>query len=526
MLTTRPLSASAPLTDPAGNVLSNVTITFTLVDASMRPTSVWDAVSGDLVVGAPSVTTDVNGLFSLSLWPTQRGNVQCQYLCKINYAGIAPFTFSISDLATPLSWVDAMASGLPFSAQQLAFYDGIVSQAQASANAAAAAAVAASGSESAALNSENLAATQAQIATNQAAAAQGYANNAAVDAGNASGSATTAQSALASLQAALAAFSTIYLGKKSADPTLDNAGNPLIVGAEYFNTSSNLLRIYTASGWQNYDFQAQADTTNAALSALNAASAAAAALTSAQNAASSAFAAQLAAAHALVPSQSLKADYTIQATDMGSIIMFTGPLTVTFPAPSSTFASAVPVFVANINILAVTIAGLPTSLGISSIAYGEVIALLCDGNTWYLLGSDPSLRVDILKGFGGSSPFVLTTDSTFNSLKAPAAQNQIVPLPNSSFYLTGSAIVRQAGSSTQNQLASAIDFWCAGYIGATPGSIVVTASGASNKSATTGWTIAMTPDLVNGAVQIAFSSGGGLTSNTTAMATCSTRMAQ
>ncbi len=501
MLTTRTLSASAALTDPAGNILSGVTISFTLVDTSLRPISVWDAISGDLIVGSPSVVTDVNGLFSINLWPTARGNMPCQYLCKVNYPNITPFTFSISDLATPLSWVDAMASGQPLTPQQLAFYDGITAAAQVSANAAA--------------GSATTATTQAGIATTQAAIATAQAGTATTQAAAAAGSA-------ASLTAALQQFNALYLGKKAADPTVDNNGAALVVGAEYFNTTTNVIRVYGSAGWTNLD---TVDVLNAALSATNAAASAGASALSEIAAASSAAVAALAAAHAMVPSQSLKTDYTVLPADMGTLIMFTGPVTVTFPTPTSTFASAVPVIIANINLPAITLAGLPASLGVSSLAYGEVAAFLCDGTNWYRLGSDPHERGDLLKGSGigvGVTSLILTTDGN-----AASANNQIVPLANSSFYVRGSAVVRQASSATQNQVACAIDFWAAGYIGSTPGSIVIVSSGATNQTATTGWTVNVTPDTTNGAIQVEFSSGStALAAYTTVTATCGTRMAQ
>jgi hypothetical protein len=44
-------------------------------------------------------------------------------------------------------------------------------------------------------------------------------------------------------------FDDRYLGPKSSDPTLDNDGNALLTGALYFNTSSNVMKVYTGSSW-------------------------------------------------------------------------------------------------------------------------------------------------------------------------------------------------------------------------------------------------------------------------------------
>ena len=43
----------------------------------------------------------------------------------------------------------------------------------------------------------------------------------------------------------------IYLGTKSSDPSTDNDGDALAAGMLYFNSSTDLLRVYTGSAWQN-----------------------------------------------------------------------------------------------------------------------------------------------------------------------------------------------------------------------------------------------------------------------------------
>jgi hypothetical protein len=73
-------------------------------------------------------------------------------------------------------------------------------------------------------------------------AAQGYASSA-------SSSATAAANSAASAAASLDNFDDRYLGAFSADPTLDNDGDALIVGALYFNTSLNVMRTYDGLNW-------------------------------------------------------------------------------------------------------------------------------------------------------------------------------------------------------------------------------------------------------------------------------------
>lgn len=134
-------------------------------------------------------------------------------------------------------------------------------------NAAAASASSASTSETNAAASASTATTQAGIATTKAGEAATSASNAATSASTAttkaaeaSSSATSAATAqYAAEQArdqALAAFDNFddkYLGEKSSDPTTDNDGNPLVVGALYFNTqplsSGGGMKVYGGSGW-------------------------------------------------------------------------------------------------------------------------------------------------------------------------------------------------------------------------------------------------------------------------------------
>jgi hypothetical protein len=46
-------------------------------------------------------------------------------------------------------------------------------------------------------------------------------------------------------------FDDTYLGDKSSDPLVDNDGDALSTGDLYFNTVSNILRVYNGSSWQD-----------------------------------------------------------------------------------------------------------------------------------------------------------------------------------------------------------------------------------------------------------------------------------
>jgi len=110
-------------------------------------------------------------------------------------------------------------------------------------NAASSASAAATSATNAA-TSETNAATSATTATTQA-------TNAATSATSAATSATAAQTAQAAAEAAADNFDDTYLGAKASDPTVDNDGDALTAGDLYFNTSTNKIRVYDGSSWND-----------------------------------------------------------------------------------------------------------------------------------------------------------------------------------------------------------------------------------------------------------------------------------
>ena len=67
----------------------------------------------------------------------------------------------------------------------------------------------------------------------------------------AAGSATAAAGSATDAANTYDDFDDRYLGDKASDPTTDNDGDPLITGALYFNTTSDLMRVYDGAAWQN-----------------------------------------------------------------------------------------------------------------------------------------------------------------------------------------------------------------------------------------------------------------------------------
>ena len=107
-----------------------------------------------------------------------------------------------------------------------------------------------------AASSASAASTSATNASNSASSASTSASNAATSASNAATSASSASSAQSAAESArdatLAAYDSFddrYLGVKTSDPTLDNDGNALVGGSLYFNSVSNVMKVYTGSAW-------------------------------------------------------------------------------------------------------------------------------------------------------------------------------------------------------------------------------------------------------------------------------------
>ena len=65
--------------------------------------------------------------------------------------------------------------------------------------------------------------------------------------------AASASGAAASEAAAAATYDNFddrYLGQKASEPTLDNDGNALVTGALFFNSTTNIMMVYSGSAWQ------------------------------------------------------------------------------------------------------------------------------------------------------------------------------------------------------------------------------------------------------------------------------------
>ncbi len=102
---------------------------------------------------------------------------------------------------------------------------------------------------------QTLASEVGAVATNvfnNAQEAVTAANTAIAEAGEASTSAWGAQVARIAAETALDSFDDRYLGQKSSNPTADNDGGALLVGALYFRTTAPIgMKVWTGSAWDD-----------------------------------------------------------------------------------------------------------------------------------------------------------------------------------------------------------------------------------------------------------------------------------
>ena len=106
--------------------------------------------------------------------------------------------------------------------------------------------------------------TSATNAANSATAASNSANAASASESNAAVSESNALTSANNAAASADFVDDLVLGAKASDPTTDNDGNPLQIGAIYYSTSSNpkQLKIWDGTAWQTAVFNASGTVTS------------------------------------------------------------------------------------------------------------------------------------------------------------------------------------------------------------------------------------------------------------------------
>ena len=95
-----------PLRSPDGRLLSGVRVTFKLIDATLAPTDVWDAISNERILPLLIFAeTDGQGEFFVNLWPNDRGEKPTYYECYVSIPGAGRFICYLTDGDTEIDWL-------------------------------------------------------------------------------------------------------------------------------------------------------------------------------------------------------------------------------------------------------------------------------------------------------------------------------------------------------------------------------------------------------------------------------------
>jgi trimeric autotransporter adhesin len=271
---------------PIGTALTNTAYWTLIVDAVSAATSATNAAASE-AAAANSATDAETAQTAAELAETNAETAETNAETAETNAATSETNAAASETAAAASETNAATSEANAATSESNASTSAstattqASNASTSATNAANSAAAAATSESNASTSESNASTSETNAASSASTASTQASNAATSATNAASSATAASNAQTSVENIFDNFDDRFLGTKTSDPTVDNDGNALSVGAVYYNSSANSVRFYNGSSWD-------APATSAATSATNAANSASAASTSETNAASSA----------------------------------------------------------------------------------------------------------------------------------------------------------------------------------------------------------------------------------------------
>jgi hypothetical protein len=222
---------------------------FLLVDAAAAGASATAAAasaSAASTSASGASTSATNASNSASTASTQASNASTSATNASNSATAASSSATTASTAATNAGTSATAA-----ATSATNASNSATSASGSASTATTQASNASTSATSAAASASTATTQATNASTSASGASTSASNASTSASNASTSATAAAASAASAAASFDAFDDIYLGAKASDPTVDNDGNALTTGDQYFNTTANELRVYNGSTWQS-----------------------------------------------------------------------------------------------------------------------------------------------------------------------------------------------------------------------------------------------------------------------------------
>ena len=219
-----------------------------LIDAVTAATSATAAATS-ATAAATSATASATSATASANSATAAASSASTASTKASEASTSASNASTSETNAASSATSAASSATTATSQASAASTSATNAAS-SATAAASSASTATTKASEAATSATNAATSATSSATSATASATSATNSATSATASDTAKTAAQAAQAAAEAAADNFDDTYLGAKSSDPTVDNDGDALSAGDLYFNTTSNVLKVYNGSSWQ------------------------------------------------------------------------------------------------------------------------------------------------------------------------------------------------------------------------------------------------------------------------------------
>ena len=242
--TTHTSSGSQPLTTNTDSAKWSL-----LVDAASA-TSSASAAASSATAAAASATTATTQASAASTSATNAASSATTATTKASEASTSASNASTSETNAASSATSAASSATTATTQASAASTSATNAASSATSAASSATTATTKASEASTSATN-AASSATTATTKATEAATSATNAATSATAADTAKTAAQAAQAAAETAADNFDDTYLGAKTSDPTTDNDGDALNAGDLYFNSNTNVLRVYNGSAWQD-----------------------------------------------------------------------------------------------------------------------------------------------------------------------------------------------------------------------------------------------------------------------------------
>ncbi len=219
-----------------------------LVDAVTAATSATAAATS-ATASATSATASANSATASANSATASASSASTSSTKASEASTSASNASTSETNAASSATSAASSATTATSQASAASTSATNAASSATSATSSASTATTKASEAATSATN-AATSATSSATSATASATSATNSATSATASDTAKTAAQAAQAAAEAAADNFDDTYLGAKSSDPTVDNDGDALSAGDLYFNTTSNVLKVYNGSSWQ------------------------------------------------------------------------------------------------------------------------------------------------------------------------------------------------------------------------------------------------------------------------------------